>query len=132
MSFLDCHWILLRHLEFKKIQGIKTDSAECRKIVIFICFTFSLSYCFLSYIFNFLKIFLHIFSYRKIDSRWNEYYFAQNLQAKFFLYQTTHNVTCNYLAWFHHEIQAMYGQVSVLQYLYIYLGLCLLLFYSVT
>lgn len=132
MSFLDCHWILLRHLEFKKIQGKKTDSAECRKIVIFICFTFSLSYCFLSYIFNFLKIFLHIFSYRKIDSRWNEYYLLKICRPIFFLYQTTHNVTCNYLAWFRHEIQAMYGQVSVLQYLYIYLGLCLLLFYSVT
>lgn len=92
MSFLDCHWILLRHLEFKKIQGIKTDSAECRKIVIFICFTFSLSYCFLSYIFNFLKIFLHIFSYRKIDSRWNEYYFAQNLQAKIFFYIKLHTM----------------------------------------
>lgn len=132
LSFLDCHWILLRHLEFKKIQGKKQTMQSVEKL----SFSFVL-------LFHFHIVFYHIFSIFK------KYFYTYSVigksildemnttllkicRPKFFLYQTTHNVTCNYLAWYRHEIQAMYGQVSVLQYLYIYLGLCLLLFYSVT
>lgn len=132
LSFLDCQWILLRHLEFKKNTGKKQTLQSVEKLSFsFFFITFLLSYCFLSYIFKFLKYF---YTYSVIGKSILD---AMNTtllkfcRTNTFLYQTTHKVTCNYLAWFRHEIQAMYGQVSVLLYHYIHPGLCLLLFYSV-
>lgn len=51
MSFLDCHWILLRHLEFKKIQGKKQTLQSVEKL----SFSFVL-------LFHFHIVFYHIFS----------------------------------------------------------------------